>query len=99
MVVCTRCLELVALRDELLTEDLGVGDDLLSVGLPCGLSSLKKRSRDTRDSVIVRATLACREDSFVNALLKISGLVRALAEEDQAGARATEGLVSAQLRE
>ena len=40
-------------------------------------------------------TLAGREDSLVDALLEIGGLLAVLAEEDEASTRATKGFVSA----
>jgi hypothetical protein len=44
--------------------------------------------------VVVRATLASGEDSFVDALLKVSGVLEVLAEEDETSTRATESLVT-----
>ena len=39
-------------------------------------------------------TLAGREDSVIDTLFQICGLVAVLAEEDETSTRATEGLVS-----
>ena len=93
MVVRTGRLELVAAGDELLAKSLSVGDDLLGVRLPRRLGSLEEGGRDTRNGVVVGATLASGEDGLVDALLEVGGLVTVLAEEDQTSARATESLV------
>lgn len=50
--------------------------------------------RRTKTHVVVGTTLAGREDGVVDALLNVRLLV--LAEEDETGARAAEGLVAAE---
>lgn len=93
MVVRARGLQLVAAGDELFTEGLRIRDNLLGIRLPCRLSRLQERGSDTRDGVVVRATLAGREDGVIDTLLEVGSLFGVLAEENKTSARATEGLV------
>lgn len=51
MVVSTASLQLIAMRDKGIGESSGVGDDLLSVGLPFGSGDLVKSSGDSSDSL------------------------------------------------
>lgn len=97
MVVRAGGLELVAACDELLAEGLRVGDDLLCVGLPCWLRRLEEGSGNTGNGVVVRAALARGEDSIVDTLLEILGLLVVPTEEDEASTRTTEGFVSARV--
>ena len=97
MVVRSVGLELVTLLNEGVAESLGVGDDLLGVCLELGGSNLEEGSGNRSDRVVVRAALACREDSLVDAPLEIGGVLKVLAEEDQAGTGTTEGLVTEKL--
>ena len=57
----------------------------------------KKRSGEGREEtdVIVRTPLACGEDSLVDALFEILGILEVLPEEDQPCSWATECLVPA----
>lgn len=94
--------KLVAELLELDLESLGVGDDLLLVGLELrGLSLLEGNSQGS-DGVVVGATLVTREDREVDRVLQVvEGLLAGLgvdgadtlAEEDHGTTRATEGLV------
>lgn len=95
MVIRAGGLELVAARDELLAKGLRVGDDLFRVGLPCRLRRLKEGGGDAGDGIVVRAALARGENSVVDALLQVLGLLVVPAEEDEAGTRTTEGFVAA----
>lgn len=94
VVIGTVGLQLVPVGNEFLTEGLRIGDDLLSICLPCGLSGLQESGGDTGNGVVVGATLACREDRIVDTLLKILSLVAVLAEENQTSTRTTKSLVS-----
>lgn len=95
--------ELVAELLELDLQGLGVGDNLLLVGLELrGLSLLEGNSQSS-DGVVVRTTLVAREDGEVDRLLKVvEGLLASLgvnradtlSEEDHGSSRTTEGLVS-----
>lgn len=94
--------ELVAELLELDLQSLGVGDNLLLVGLELrGLSLLKGNSQSS-DGVVVRTTLVAREDGEVDGLLKVVegllaglGINRAdtLSEEDHGTTGTTERLV------
>ena len=87
--------ELVALGHELLREDLAVGLDLLGVLGPLGGHNLLHLGADGGDLVHVGTALEAGEDGLVDLALEVSGLAVAanLAEEDEAGAGAAEGLV------
>lgn len=94
--------KLVAELLELDLESLGVGDDLLLVGLELGGLSLLEGNSQGSDGVVVGATLVTREDREVDGVLKVvEGLLAGLgvdgadtlAEEDHGTTRATEGLV------
>lgn len=98
-----------AVRDELVAEGLegglqglGVGDDLLLVGLELGGLSLLEGDSQSSDGVVVGATLVTGEDGEVDGVLEIvQGLLAglcvdgadALAEEDHGTTGTTEGLV------
>lgn len=94
--------ELVAELFELDLEGLGVGDDLLLVGLELRGLSLLEGNSQSGDGVVVRTTLVTREDGEVDGVLKVvEGLLAglgvnradALSEEDHGTTRTTEGLV------
>lgn len=94
--------ELVAELLELDLEGLGVGDNLLLVGLELGGLSLLEGNSQSGDGVVVRTTLVAREDGEVDGVLKVvEGLLAslgvnradALSEEDHGATRTTEGLV------
>ena len=55
--------------------------------------SISPQDQDAKAYVVVRAALASREDSIVDALLEVLRLVRVLAEEDEACTGTTERLV------
>lgn len=94
--------QLVAKRLECVFQSLGVGYDLLLVGLELGGLSLLESNGQGGDGVIMRSTLMAGEDGEVDGALKVIegllasfGIDRAdtLAEEDHCAARATERLV------
>ena len=95
VVIGTLGLQLVATGNELLAESLRVGDDLLRVRLPCWLRRLKESSSDAGNGIVVGTTLASGEDSVVDALLEVLGLVGVFAEENQTSTGTTKGLMSA----
>jgi hypothetical protein len=98
-----------AVRDELVAESLegvlqslGVGNNLLLVGLEVGAGSLLQGNSQGSDGVVVRTTLVTRENREVDGVLKIvEGLLAGLgidgadtlAEEDHGTTGTTEGLV------
>ena len=98
-----------AVRDELVAEalegvlqGLGVGDNLLLVGLEVGAGSLLQGNSQSGDGVVVGTTLVTREDREVDGALEIVqsllaglgvGLAYTLAEEDHGTAGSTERLV------
>ena len=50
---------------------------------------------DSRETdIVVGATLASREDSIINALFKIRGVLEVFPEEDETGTRTTKSLVT-----
>lgn len=94
--------ELVAELLELDLEGLGVGDDLLLVGLELGSLSLLEGDSQSGDGVVVGAALVAGEDGEVNGVLQVierllAGLgvdgADTLAEEDHGTTGATERLV------
>ena len=91
MVVRALGLEAVAVRHELLGNSLRVSTHLLGVLLERRVGGLLEGHGNAGNSVVVGATLACRENSSVYARLQISLAV--LAEENEAGTRATQRLV------
>ena len=91
MVVRALGLEAVAVRHELLGNSLRVSTHLLGVLLERRVGGLLEGHGNAGNSVVVGATLACRENSSVYAGLQISLAV--LAEENEAGTRATQRLV------
>lgn len=98
-----------AVRDELVAEalegvlqGLGVGDNLLLVGLEVGAGSLLQGNSQSGDGVVVGTTLVTREDGEVDGVLEVvEGLLASLgvdgadtlAEEDHGATRTTERLV------
>lgn len=83
-------------------ESLGVGDDLLLVGLELGGLGLLEGNGESSDGVVVGATLMAGEDGEVDLVLEVvEGLLAglgvdgadALAEEDHGTTGATERLV------
>ena len=87
-------LELVPVLDELVRKCPRVFDYLLCVCLPGWLRGLQQGRRDTRDGIVVWATLACREYGIVHALLEVLMSLTVLAEEDEAGTRTAKRFVS-----
>jgi hypothetical protein len=108
VVVSAVGLELVAVAGEDLGNSAGVGNDLLGVCAPFGLSGLLEGDGDTGNGlhesesdftnvlpcthVVVGSTLASGEDGGIDTGLEVSLLV--LAEEDETGTGTTEGLVA-----
>lgn len=94
--------ELVAEGLESVLQGLGVGDNLLLVGLEVGAGSLLQGNSQSSDGVVVRATLVTGEDGEVDGVLEVvEGLLAGLgidgadtlAEEDHGTAGTTERLV------
>ena len=94
VIVCSVCLELVPVLDELVRKCLGVFDHLSCVCLPGWVGGLQQRSRDTRDGIVVRPTLTRREHGIVHTLLEIFAGLAILTEEDETCARAAKRFVS-----
>jgi hypothetical protein len=94
MVIRAARLKLVPVLAELVRKCLRVLDYLLCVCLPGRLRRLQQGRRDTRDGVVVWATLACREYGIVHALLEVLVNLAILAEEDEAGTRSAKRFVS-----
>ncbi len=82
--------ELIALGDEAFRESLGVGDDLLGIGMVLGGGDLLHLHCDGSDLVVVGTTLATGEHGLRDLVLEITGV---LSEEDDARARTAESLV------
>lgn len=89
--------DLVSLLEQSGGKGLGVGNDLLGVQLELGAGSLLEGDGNTGNSVVVGTSLDGGEDSLVDTALEILTLldlgILVLAEEDQTGTGATEGLV------
>lgn len=94
MVVGALSLQLVSVTNEDLGEGASVQNDLLGILLPCWRGDLKERGGNGSDGVVVRTTLASREDGIVDSLLEVLGVLDILAEEDEASSRATESFVT-----
>lgn len=94
--------ELVAESLESVLQGLGVGNNLLLVGLEVGASSLLQGNSQSSDGVVVRTTLVTGENGEVDRVLEVvEGLLAglgidgadALAEEDHSTTGTTERLV------
>lgn len=110
MIVGPASLELVAMLGEGSGEGASVQDNLFRVILECRLGNLKEGSGDSSDSlkivsagkrnksdrsyVIVGTTLTCGEDSLVDALLEVLGLLEVFPEEDETSTGSTKRLVA-----
>lgn len=92
VVLGTIGLELVAEFMEFLASGLRVGNDLAGVLLEGWVGGLLEGDGNTSNGVVVRTTLASREDGSVNLGLNFRLLV--LSEEDDTSSRTSQRLVS-----
>jgi hypothetical protein len=105
MVLCSIGLELVAVLEEDLGNGVGIGSDLLGVGLERWVGGLLEGNGNTGDGlrislvsagrkgtyVVVGSTLTSREDGSVDPSLDIGLLV--LSEEDETSSGTSQSLV------
>lgn len=92
MVISATGLELITELDQSGCKCTGIVHHGLSVGLEAGISGLLERNGDGSNGVVVRSTLAGREDCIIDPCL--DGGVFIFSEKDETGTWTTEGLVS-----
>ena len=66
-------------------------------GLSKDMRNMDNTLFEQKSYVVVRTTLAGREDGFIHALLEVLSVLEILPEEDETSSRATEGLVTARV--